>query len=1344
MMPTYETTLVFFVNGKKIVDPQPNPEYTLLFYLRNKLGLCGTKLGCAEGGCGACTVMVSKYDRNQKSVIHMAVNSCLAPLCAMHGLAITTVEGIGSTKTKLHPVQERIAKAHGSQCGFCTPGIVMSMYSLLRNTPKPSMKDLEVTFQGNLCRCTGYRPIIEGYKTFTEDWEVMQNGNAFTNSNGTCSMGDECCKVKKNFESEEDQKPLFKPQEFTPYDSTQEPIFPPELKLYDNLDHDNLMFKGKNVTWYRPTKLVDLLELKKRYPEAKIVVGNTEVGVEVKFKQCLYSVIIQPVLIPEMTEIKVLEKGVQLGASVTLQDMENALLLQIETMPNYKTRIYVAIVEMLNWFAGKQIRNVAAVGGNIMTGSPISDLNPIFIAANIELQLQSKDGGIRHVIMNDKFFTGYRKSIVEKDEILVAIILPYTSKYQYFFAYKQARRREDDIAIVNAAVNVTFTANTDTITHANLAFGGMAPITVTAPNTCKRLIGRQWNKDTLEFVTKWLLEDLPLSPSAPGGMVQYRRSLTLSFFFKAYLTILKELQYYLPHICIDQRDKSAISSFRSEIPKSLQFFEILGTKKENSIVGQPVLHKSALKQATGEAVYIDDMPHLINELYMALVLSTRTHAKIISMDAAEALQVEGVHAFYSAKDLSSYCNSVGAISYDDEVFASKTVTCNGQIIGAIVADDQSKAQKAAKMVKVTYEDLQPVIITIEDAIKHKSYLSNNLPKIEKGDVDNAFLQAQHVVNGECRTGGQEHFYFETQCTLVVPKEDNEMEVFSSTQNPSEINKLVAHVLEIPQHKVVTKVKRMGGAFGGKESKSFVVALPAAIAAKRLNRPIRCMLDRDEDMLITGGRHPFYIKYKVAFDDNGKIIAVEVYIYANAGNSTDLSVSVLGRAMFLFENAYKIPNVRVIGYACKTNLPSNTAFRGFGGPQGMFAGEHIIRSVAEYLNKDAVDIARLNFYQEGDTTHYNQKLEYCNILRCWNECLESSNFIKRQKQVEQYNREHRWKKRGISVVPTKFGIAFTALFLNQTGALVHVYTDGSVLVTHGGTEMGQGLHTKMIQVASQVLEIPHEKIHISETSTDKVPNTSATAASAGSDLNGMAVMAACQTIKQRLEPFKRNNPKGTWENWVLAAYMDRVSLSASGYYKTPIDGYNFETNSGQPFNYFTYGAACSEVEIDCLTGDHKMLRTDIVMDIGESLNPAIDIGQIEGAFMQGYGLFVMEEVVVSPYGVLLTRGPGAYKIPGFADIPLQFNVSLLKGAPNPRAVYSSKAVGEPPLFLASSVYFAIREAIKNARTDAGLSATNFKLFAPATSAKIRMACEDTLTSKLDEPKPGSFVPWNVVP
>ncbi|XP_011496328.1 PREDICTED: xanthine dehydrogenase [Ceratosolen solmsi marchali] len=1332
--------LIFYVNGIEVIEKNVDPIWTLIYYLRNKLYLVGTKLGCAEGGCGACTVMISKYHRSSHKIIHISANACLVPVCALHGMAVTTIEGIGSTRTKLHSIQERIAKSHGSQCGFCTPGIVMSMYALLRSMPKPTMNDLEVTFQGNLCRCTGYRPIIDGFKTYTEEWEQSQRIaeiNVNSSSEKVCSMGDSCC--KKLFTSEPTE-PLK--SKFLPYDSTQEPIFPPKLQLTDKYDNEYLILKGKEITWYRPTCLKELLILKQQFPNARIIVGNTEVGIEMKFKNFIYPAVISPTQIKEMREVIELDNAIKIGASITLTEVDEIFRCQIKTKPEYKTRIFKVAVEILHYFAGKQIRNVAALGGNIMTGSPISDMNPVLMAADVTLNVCSLERGYRRIKMDHTFFIGYRRNIIAADEILVSIEIPYSISNQYFVAYKQAKRREDDIAIVNLALTVFFESGTNIIEKSLMAFGGMAPTTILARKTCEAMVGRKWNEEIVEFITNLLLEELPLSGDAPGGMILYRRALTLSLFFKGFVHIMKRLRNDVLDLePLPKEFESAAEGFSYIPPKSSQYYQrIISNDNSTDLVGKSTIHASAFKQATGEAIYLDDMPKIVGELYMAFVLSTRAHAKLIKIDPTEALVMDGVVAFYDANDIPKERRFVGSIVHDDEVFVSERVTSQGQIIGAIVANDQLTAQRAAKMVKVEYDNLEPIIISIEDAIKANSFYESD-KKIIVGDVDKAFTNSHHVLEGEVRIGGQEHFYLETHCSLAIPREEDELEIFCSTQHPSEIQKLVAHVLDVHINRINVRVKRIGGGFGGKESRSQLVALPVAFAAHRLRKPVRCMLDRDEDMMMSGTRHPFLHKYKVGFTNNGLINAIEIHIYSNVGYSLDLSTSVLDRAMFHFENSYKIPAVKVYGYLCKTNLPSNTAFRGFGGPQGMFAAEHIIRHIADYLGRDVIQISEMNLYKEGDVTHYQQKLENCTLRQCWTECLASANYKERIEKVEKFNREHRFRKRGFAVVPTKFGISFTTLFLNQSAALIHIYTDGSVLVSHGGVEMGQGLHTKMIQVASRILKVNPDKIHVSETAVDKVPNTSATAASAGSDLNGMAVMNACKEIMNRIQYIIDSDPNGTWEKWINKAYLDRVSLSATGFYKTPNIGYSMATNTGMVFNYFTYGTACAEVEIDCLTGDHQVLQIDIVMDLGESLNPAIDIGQVEGGFIQGYGLFTMEEMIYSPTGILFSRGPGTYKIPAFTDIPLEFNVSLLKGVSNPRAVFSSKAVGEPPLFLASSVFFAIKEAIKASRAEMNIHGY-FRLDSPATAARIRMACIDPLIKKIENGDGKKA--WNIVP
>lgn len=707
----------------------------------------------------------------------------------MHGMAVTTVEGIGSTKTKLHPVQERIAKAHGSQCGFCTPGIVMSMYSLLRSNTNIKFNDLEVAFQGNLCRCTGYRAIIEGYKTFIEDWETSRVSNG-TNQKKGCPMGEKCCKNIKNEENESKTKYIFDKTSFVPYDPTQEPIFPPELKLSSEYDEQFLVYEGNNTTWYRPTTMKSLLDLKTKFPEAKIVVGNTEVGVEVKFKHFIYPTIIMPNCVPEMNIIHETDNVLVVGAAVTLMDIENSFRKYIEILPKYKTRTLVAIVEMFNYFAGKQIRNVAALGGNIMTGSPISDINPILMAMKVKLNLMSKEGGYRSILMDETFFTGYRKNIVNVTEILVSIEIPFSSRFQYIKAYKQAKRREDDIAIVTAAINVEFEHASNVIKNINIAFGGMAPMTKIATKTSQRLNGLKWNEDMLEIVYESLLKELPLNPSAPGGNVQFRRALTMSLFLKAYLAISKQISHdYIHEDLVIPYHSSGGDQFHGSMPKSSQYFELVGDEQiKSDAVGRPIPHMSAYKQTTGEAIYCDDMPIAEGELYLAFVLSTKAHAKIISVDASKALEEDGVFAFYSAKDVTPEQNTIGPIFHDEELFASEKVISQGQIIGVIIGRDQQIAQAAARKVLVEYEDVQPIIITIEDAIKHNSFFPQYPKTIKKGDVQGTFEDKNNIIiEGECRMGGQEHFYLETHAAFAIPKkEDNEIEIFCSSQHPSEI------------------------------------------------------------------------------------------------------------------------------------------------------------------------------------------------------------------------------------------------------------------------------------------------------------------------------------------------------------------------------------------------------------------------------------------------------------------------------------------------------------------------------------------------------------------------------
>nr|KAG5686897.1 hypothetical protein BaRGS_012445 [Batillaria attramentaria] len=815
----------------------------------------------------------------------------------------------------------------------------------------------------------------------------------------------------------------------------------------------------------------DEVNIKKKHPNCKFVIGNTEIGIETKFKKQLYPVLVSATSVPELLLVDHTPSGIRLS------------------------------------------------GGNIMTASPISDLNPLLLACGAQLQVVSTDGHSRILTMDSNFFLGYRKTAVKPTEILVSVLIPFTKENEYFYGFKQATRKEDDTSIVNAGILVELDEESN-VTDAALAFGGMAPVTVMATKTRNGLIGHL------------LCEDLPLEAGAVGGMVQYRRTLTLSFFFKFYLAVLQKLQQQdkATSVPLSRSYVSATQAMERSLPRGSQVYEaVCEDQSPDDALHRPLVHQSAYRQASGEAVYLDDIPVAEGELYMSLVMSTEAHARLVKVDPSPALAMPGVVDFVSHLDLPGI-NSWG--HHEDKVFATDEVIHQGEVIGAVVAESQAIGQHAAAAVIVQYEKLD-AIITIKDAIAKESFFP---PKhvMERGDLEKGFSASDHVVEGEVHVEAQEHFYMETNAALVRPGEDGEMEVIASTQGPSGIQQGISGALGIPQHKIVVRTKRLGGGFGGKETRTCALAIPLAVAA----------------------------------------------------------------------NNYNIPNMRVTGIMCKTNMPSSTAFRGFGGPQGMVVAETWIAHVAAALSMAPEKVAKLDLFSD-------------------------------------------WLK------------TFARETEARGGALVHIYTDGTVLMTHGGVEMGQGLHTKMIQVASRVLQVPASKITILETATHTVPNTTPTAASMSSDIYGEAVKEACQTLKDRLDKFRKSREIG----------------------------YDIATNTGKPFAYFTYGAACAEVEIDCLTGDHKVLATDIVMDIGKSLNPTIDVGQIEGGFVQGYGLMLLEQYKVRPDGTLLTRGPGTYKLPSL-----------------------------------------VQDAIASARVDAGLEPHTI-LDTPATPDRIRMACGDRFTKQV---------------
>jgi xanthine dehydrogenase large subunit len=755
-------------------------------------------------------------------------------------------------------------------------------------------------------------------------------------------------------------------------------------------------------------------------------------------------------------------------------------------------------------------------------------------------------------------------------------------------------------------------------------------------------------------------------------------------------------------------------------------------------VGEPIPHESARGHVTGSALYTDDLVERFSGILHAWpVQSPHAHARVAAIRTEAAEKVDGVVTVLGAEDVPGE-NDTGAARRDEPLFPY-AARYHGQPVVWVLGETVEAAKRGAAAVEVDYEPL-PVVFGIEEALRQESFHTDPL-EIERGDPVASLAAATHSLEGELFIGGQEHFYLETQVAIAHVDESGDVFVHSSTQHPAETQDICARLLGVPASRVTCQSLRMGGAFGGKEVQANPYAGVAVIGAHKTKRPVRVRLDRQRDMVVTGKRHPFLGRWRVGFDDAGHVSALDVELYSDGGYSLDLSEPVLFRAMFHVDNAYHLPNVRVVGRVVKTNSTSQTAFRGFGGPQGMVLIEEVMDHVARHLGLPPHVVRERNFYEEGDTAHYGQTIEDAGrIERVWNELREDADFEARVEEIDGFNASSSHVKRGIAITPVKFGISFTTAFFNQAGALVLVYKDGSVQLNHGGTEMGQGLHTKMLQIAADALGVPLSAVRLMPTRTDKVPNTSATAASSGSDLNGAAVQRACATIRARLAEVAGRELGAAPEDVVFEAgrvcafdapersiafadvcakaYLARVPLFATGYYRTPRISYDRFTGRGKPFHYYAFGAAVTEVEVDGFTGMYRVRRVDVLHDVGDSISPLVDVGQVEGGYVQGLGWLTCEELRWDEEGRLATHGASTYKLPSLGECPPELHVRLLARATQGSVVCGSKAVGEPPFMLAISA----REAIRQAVSAFGDGPTRVELACPSTPEAVFWAID----------------------
>ncbi len=1239
--------LAFTLNGTPVQLDDVDPASTLSQWLRRH-GRTGTKEGCAEGDCGACTVLVGDEDASGEPAWR-AVNACIALLPSFHGRHIITVEGVAPADG-LHPVQAAMIKHGGDQCGYCTPGFVMSMAELYERPDSAAAPEtLCAALDGNLCRCTGYRPIRDAML------EALR-----------CRDGGACDLVGIGGRARR----------------------PPPAPAAAPVDVTGPAPGGdrRGNRFVRPTTLAELLALRAAHPEARLVGGATEIGVELRKKLAPLPFLIATDGVAELRRVEDTADAWVVGGAATLTALDELLAASSAPSP-----VAQGVRRMLRVFASRPIRNRATLAGNIVTASPIGDMAPVLLALDAEVVCASAAGERRVPI--DRFFTGYRKTALAADEIVRAVVIPKhatpSGAALRFDTIKVSKRRDLDIAIVAAAFRVELDEQ-GAVTAARLAYGGVAPTPARAHKAEALLVGRKLEAGAVADVLEALDNEFTPIDDVRAGKA-YRKGLVASLFARF------------------------VRGQRSEAFEDGGFVEV-GVWPAPS-KSRALSHDSARGHVTGEALYVDDAAQRRDMLEVWPVTVPHARARITRRDAAAARAMPGVHAVLFGEDIPGR-NDVGAVKPDEILLATEDVYFHGHPVALVVADTVEQARRAAAAVVVEAQPL-PALLGVRAAVDADSY--HNEPHVIRcGDVDKALAAAKHRIDGELDIGGQEHFYLETQAAFADVVED-EVQVWSSTQHPSEIQAVVSHVLALPRHRIVVTSPRMGGGFGGKETQGNTWAALAALAAWRTRRPVRVQLDRDVDMEVTGKRHPFLGRYSVGFDDDGRITAFDAVVVSDGGWALDLSESILDRALFHLDNAYSFDNARFEGRVAKTNVVSHTAFRGFGGPQGMLVVEDALARVAGRLGLPAEVVRARNFYApSGQHTPYGQAVDDNRVPRMWSELLEDASFDERRRAVDAFNAGSAHVKRGLAVTPVKFGISFTASFLNQAGALVVIYRDGTVQVNHGGTEMGQGLHAKVLGVVMRELGVPAEGVRVMRTQTDKVPNTSATAASSGADLNGAAVKAACEELRARLQPvaagllerklggaivpgdvlFLNGYAMTTTSagvsvplaDVVEAAYLRQTPLSATGFYRTPDIGYDRKAGRGKPFHYFAYGVAVSEVELDGDTGMKRVRRVDILHDVGDSLNPAIDRGQIEGGFVQGMGWLTSEELKWDDAGRLLSHSASTYQIPTMWDAPPEFRVRILPDAPQHNVVHGSKAVGEPPLMLAISVREALRDAV----------------------------------------------------
>ncbi|XP_038118865.1 xanthine dehydrogenase 1 [Culex quinquefasciatus] len=1265
--PLEEAT--FTINGKAYtVKPNAVPVDTSLnTFIRSHAHLTGTKFMCLEGGCGACVVNVNGVHPVTKARTSWAVNSCLFPVFACHGMDILTIEGIGNKKDGYHPAQQRLAHFNGTQCGYCSPGMVMNMYSLLESKKgQVSMEEIENSFGGNICRCTGYRPILDAFKSLAvdADQKLVEACKDIEDLTKTCPKTGSPCAGKCSAGGKvEIQQPL------------------------------RMVFDDQSE-WHKVFNLNDIFAIFEQIGEKPymLVAGNTAHGVYRRSENLQVFIDINAV---EELHAHSLGSELIVGGSVSLTEFM-AILTEAATKNN-KFSYCNELVKHIDLIANVPVRNAGTIAGNLSIKNQHhefpSDMYLILEAVGAVLNIVESGGKSSSVSPKDFVTMDMGKKVLKN------VVLPALDPSVYFFkSFKIMPRAQNAHAYVNGAFLLQLNAGKDRVESARICFGGINPDFTHATATEGALVGKNiFDNESIQSAFATLVGELNPDWVLPDASSDYRKNLAISLFYKFILSIIPEGQYALK-----PEYKSGGTVMARPLSSGKQTFD---TIEKNWPLTKNVPKIEALAQTAGEAHYSNDLPPQPGELYAAFVLATQVHSRIAKLDAAEALKMPGVVAFYSAKDIPGTNNFMpaGLGNQDvEEIFCSGEVQFHGQPAGVIVAETFNQAQRAAKTVVITYEKmnnkpLYPTLKSVMDKDVQDRFFDVSFDKKGKGYRVQTAVTATKTVKGRFEIAGQYHYTMETQTCVCVPIEDG-MDVYSSTQWMDLTQLAIAESLKLPMNSLNMYVRRLGGAYGGKISRATQIACACALAAHFTNRTVRFVLPIETNMSAIGKRYGLISDYTVDVEKNGKITKMNNHYVQDYGVS--LNESVQDATTAFFNNCYDAKTWKVVGKAVKTDAPSNTWCRAPGTTEGVAMIENIMEHIAHETGQDPLEVRLANMAADNK------------LKQLLPQFRTDVQYNERKREIDDFNVKNRWKKRGIAIVPMQYWLEY----FGQLNAIVSIYAgDGTVSVTHGGIEMGQGMNTKVAQVTAFVLGVPLEKVAVKPSTSLTSPNAIVTGGSMTSEAVCYAVKKACEMLLERMKPIRDGNPGAPWEMIVKLSYVKNIDLCAEAQYK-----------ADELKGYIIWGLSCAELEVDILTGNVQVKRVDILEDTGESMSPGVDVGQIEGAFVMGIGYYLTEALVYDDAsGALLTNRTWTYKPPGAKDIPIDFRVNFLHGSANPVGVLRSKATGEPALNMAIVVLFALRNALRAARSDAGLQDVWIPLGSPTTPDQVFMAAGNNM-------------------